>query len=270
MDARTRQAVVNRLRDSIEAIETRRPAGREAGPRPLQEAAPYARLDPHGLHEIWSPSIRAAGAGLSFALGQGRGLIRAERPVLFWLGLGHEGAQTGLPYAPGLARFGLEPSDLVMVRAPTLTDLLWAAEEIATSPRPAGVILECAVAQRALDFTALRRLALRAGESGTPVLLLRYGAERMASAARTRWRIAAFASARNPLDALAPGRMRWHATLEKAPQGQRGSWVLKWSGAAFIKEDIHVRSALVRPEPVRAPHPGVAFPALGDRLSQAG
>lgn len=270
MDARTRQALVSRLRDSIEAIETRRPQGAGEAVARAPEAAPYARLDPHGLHEIWSPSTREGGAGLSFALGQGRGLLSPARPVLFWLGLGHEGSETGLPYAPGLAQFGLRPAELVLVRAVTVTDLLWAAEEIAASPIPAGVILECAAAQRALDFTALRRLALRSAESGTAVFLLRYGEEREASAARTRWRIAGFPSARHALDGQAPGRMRWQARLEKAPRGQRGDWVLSWAGEAFIAETIHVRNNRAQTEPARAPHPGAALPVLGHRLPQTG
>lgn len=266
MRGSTRQAVIGNLRAAMDKLESRPalPQAGEATAVPAEPAAPFLRLDPEGLHEIWTPLQSGTGAALGFALGQGRVLVSEKRPVVLFLSLAHEGGETGLPYGPGLGAFGFGPDTLVLVRGRSMRELLWAAEEAACSPALAGVIVESLVSHQMLDFTALRRLALRSGASGTPVLLLRYGSGREASAARTRWRIAPCAALADPHDGSAPGAPRWRAVLEKAPKGQRGEWILSWSGEGFIAEKDNGRHPRISPAPS-----GALFSLLGDRLVQA-
>ena len=61
----------------------------------------------------------------------------------------------------------------------------------------------------ALDFTASKRLTLRAEASGVPLWLIRSHDAQGLSAARERWRVGASPSMRHPHDPGAPGAPRW-------------------------------------------------------------
>jgi protein ImuA len=200
--------------------------------------------------------------------------VTPARPAVFFLQPAHAGQEGGLPYAPGLAGFGLSPARLVLGRLAHVQELLWAIEEAVACRAVAAVIAELPEEAKALDFTASRRLSLRAAAGGASVLLLRYGENRAASAARLRWHVAPAPSAAPPFDALAPGRPRWRAVLERSglPQSAlRGGEeiLLDWTENGFIP----VRSSAsgagtsgVRPPPA----PGSPPSLLGDRLVQAG
>jgi len=284
MASPARAAVLDRLRDTIEALEKRAPLSgtlpHTPAPRAPQAAAgfPFPRLPEDALHEVWVPGFREAAPGLAFALGHAAARRSAERPAILWIQLAHETQETGLPYGPGLAALGLTAQDLVLIRVQTVPELLWAIEEAAACRAVAAVIADVLVTPKALDFTASRRLALRTGASGVPVFTLRYGAGREASAARTRWRIAPAPSARHPYDANAPGAPRWQAALEKAPHGQSGLWRLGWTDTGFTAfpetpnpRSTHVPSGTgpsLRPLS-RPAASGAHLSALGDRLSEA-
>ena len=72
-------------------------------------------------------------------------------------------------WPPGLARFGLSPAQLVLVRAPREQDGLWAMEETLRCPAVGAALL----VTRELDLTAARRLQLAAEAGGVLGLLLR-------------------------------------------------------------------------------------------------
>lgn len=74
-----------------------------------------------------------------------------------------------LPYAPALAHAGVPLSRLLLVRAQSRRDLLWAARQATTSGSCACVLAW----PPQLDGTALRRLQLAAEESATPIFLFR-------------------------------------------------------------------------------------------------
>ncbi|UXN74465.1 hypothetical protein N8D56_04785 [Devosia sp. A8/3-2] len=86
--------------------------------------------------------------------------------------------EMGLPYGPGLVSFGFDPASLILVRPANMVELLWAAEEALACKAVAAVIADIADQPKILDFTASRRLSLRAASSGTSFLLLRYGTGR--------------------------------------------------------------------------------------------
>jgi protein ImuA len=104
-------------------------------------------------------------------------------------------------------------------------EALWAAEEGLRAGRVA-VVAEV----DALDLTASRRLQLAAEAGGGPGFVLRRGAGgRTASAARSRWRVAAA-----PGDDRLPvgvGRSRWQVTLARCRGGREGDWLLEWDDA---------------------------------------
>ncbi len=195
-----------RLRSVVAKIEARSgPVEARAARRlPLTRALDRALgggLSSDGLHEIApaSPSDGPAAMGFALSLAArflaargGAGLILAEDFAL------REG---GALYGPGLVAHGLELSRLVFVRAADAAALFQAMEEAARSGAPAVVVGE-AWNLRGYDLAASRRLLLAARAGATPALLVAasaYGAaERLSSAAETRFEIAAAPSASLP------------------------------------------------------------------------
>jgi protein ImuA len=229
------------------------------------------------LQEIYADRHPDGGAALGFALALVRDLVTPARPAVFFLQPAHAAQEAGLPYAPGLAGFGLASGRLVLGRLAHVQELLWAIEEAVACRAVAAVIAELPEDAKALDFTASRRLSLRAAAGGASVLLLRYGGNRAASAARLRWHVAPAPCAAPPFDASAPGRPRWRATLERSglPQSVlRGGeeLLLDWTENGFIPIRTGAGSHGVPEiaEPRRPPSSGSPPPLLGNRLAQAG
>jgi protein ImuA len=93
------------------------------------------------------------------------------------------------------------------------------------SGRPGAVLGE----PRALDLTAGRRLQLAARAGGVTCLVLHAGENgREASAAVTRWRVAA-APSRPPDGLPGLGAARWRVALERCRGGVPQEWLLEWS-----------------------------------------
>lgn len=264
------------LRARIEQIE-KRPllAG---GAALLQQGRDQDLLSTPGglLHEIFSDEQRNGGAALGFALAQARGLLTAERPALLCMQLVCEAQEMGLPYGAGLKSFGLDPDSVVLTRAENIVELLWAIEEAVSCRAVAAVVADIGSHPKALDFTATRRLSLRAQGAGTSVFLTRYGREREASAAKLRWRVSPSVSKSVTFDARAPGGPRWRVELEKGrlgPAAQRAGTVdflLDWTENGFVVVDSGRVGEGTSALPDRAPTSRAVPPALGDRLSQAG
>lgn len=187
------------------------------------------------LHEMRHAEPGDAPAATGFALACVARLGDGGSRPWMWVRQDLAGRETGEPYGPGLAALGLDPSRLVILAAADARDVLRAAEEGVRCPALAAVLVEPWGDPRALDLTALRRLALAAEESGVPVLLLRNGAHGGPAGAVTRWRVAAAPSL--PLASLGRlpglGHPAFAATLERNRQqgglGEGGSWIMEWS-----------------------------------------
>lgn len=264
---------IESLRAQIAALEKRPPLGEGAAALRLGGGKPGGLLaTPSGLvHEVFADETRDGGAALGFALGLARGLLTPERPAILIMQLGHETQETGVPYGAGLRQFGLDPEAIVLARADTITELLWAIEEALACRAVAAVVADVASHHKTLDFTASRRLSLRAQAAGGSVFLVRYGLEREASAARLRWHVVAAPSAPAPFDARAPDRPRFAVTLEKGrlrglPAEAR--LILEWTEHGFALVDDGTSDGLAAGG--SAPLSGAEPAALGDRLSQAG
>jgi len=115
-------------------------------------------------------------------------------------------------------------------------DVLWALEEGLRCTGLSGVIGEIWGDPAVLDFTATKRLALRAEASGVPVWLIRRSCIPNLSAARERWRIAAMPSSLHPDDTQAPGRPRWRIELFRSRWRKPGVWV-----ASYDRKANHLR-----------------------------
>ncbi len=160
-----------------------------------------------GLHEVRVAVGLDAASGAGFALCLGILLAKGIRAAsaqnrisddsqpekiapIFWISDDFTRREYGSFYDPGLAIFGLAPQDLVRIHPKSHEETLWAAGEIAATRGAASLcLIEISGHPKQMDLTATRRLMLRAGASGTPVILLRQSGEEEASAATTRWHV---------------------------------------------------------------------------------
>nr|WP_286193617.1 hypothetical protein [Boseongicola sp. H5] len=128
--------------------------------------------------------------------------------------------EAGDPYLSGLSG-----QQVIRVDLSRPADVLWAMEEGLRCRALTGVIGEIWGNPRALDFTATKRLALKAEHHQIPCWLIRRAAQSDLSAARDRWRIASLPSLPNPDDAKSPGAPRWQVELFRSRHRQPGTWV---------------------------------------------
>ena len=105
----------------------------------------------------------------------------------------------------------------------------------------------------ALDFTATKRLALRAEAQGVPGWLLRRAASPDLSAARARWRLSSAPSESDAYDPRAPGAPRWQAELFRARWQVPGTWV--------VRHDAEGKMRFEEAAPAQIDTPEVAQPA---------
>ena len=266
MSAPDQQQRLAALRETIADIE-RKPALAEARVLVAQQDGAFPVLAGGMLQEMFTDERRNAGALLGFVLAQARGLLTAQRRAVIYLQLADEAQKLGLPYGPGLLSFGLDPDALVLVRAGTMGELLWAAEEAIACRAVAAVVADIGSHSKLLDFTASRRLSLRAAATGGSIFLLRYGQGRAASAAHLRWRLMPVHSARSRYDARAPGPLRWRAELERgALIKNQTEFLLGWTENGFATLPAQRRHAdrFAR----RATLPRAVPAALADGLPQ--
>src|SRR5262249_28204914 len=120
---------------------------------------------------------------------------------------------------------GLSPELLVRVAAAKSRDVLWAMEE-ALRCRAVGVVIGELRGPAPLDLVAARRLSLAAGQRDVCAFLLRTVPGTDASAAATRWIVAA---ARSRASATGPGAALLSVHLTRNRRGPVGSWLLEWN-----------------------------------------
>jgi protein ImuA len=221
-------------------------------------------LAPAALHELHAAAdgiaLSAAVLALAHAGGSAPGL---------WVRHAALDRETGRPYPPGLGEFGLDPAQLILVRAWDALSALQAGLEGARCPGLSAVIIELWGETRAYDLTASRRLALAAKTSGVRVFVARIAAPPVPSAAETRWQLRGAPS--RALAANAPGNPAFDLTLLRARNGQEGlSYHLEWNRdagtfmASFVKAGIGSPAA---PPPADGSPPlsGAVVPVLFDR-----
>ena len=218
-----------RLRRVIAQIEAEGgPANERAARRlPLARAFDSALgggLKDDALHEI-APARPADGAAaMGFALALAARFLSRRPASALLISEGFADQETGALYGPGLVAHGLTLSRLVFVRAPDAALAFWAMEEALKCGAPAAVVGEI-WNLKGYSLAASRRLLLAARKGKVPALLVlasAYGqAERLSSAADTRFEIAAAPSMRTPAAAGPdlPGPFACGARLIKARLG---------------------------------------------------
>lgn len=239
----------------LDAIARRPPLRRTVslGDTGLDDALPEGGLELGVVHEV----VPAGAADMAAALGFGLGLlarIAGSRtgPVLW--AVTRDPGRHGAAYPVGLAAAGFDPGRLVHVDARTARDALWALEESLATPGFAAAIAVLAHDGRHYDFTASRRLSMRAAAAGGTALVLWTGGgpERGgATAAATRWSIAARPSLPvhhpgHPMPGLGPPR--WWVELQRCKRGRPRHWLVEWDHETVR---FHLAAPLADRAPVR-------------------
>ncbi len=195
-----------RLRHAVAQIEAEgRPAGERLARRlPLTRALDSALgggLADDALHEIAPAEPADAAAAMGFALALVARFLDQRPAAGLMIGEAFAEREAGALYGPGLVAHGLPLSRLVFVRAPDARAAFWAMEEALKCGAPAAVVGEI-WNLNGYSLAASRRLLMAARKGRTPALLVlasAYGqAERLSSAAETRFEIAAAPSAKAP------------------------------------------------------------------------
>ena len=208
-------------------------------PAPLIEVMPAA----HGDH------VSALGFALAWAL------MASEGGLIFWAAPEQDLFEDGLPNAEGLAQFGIPLERLLLVRAQSQQDALWATEQALSTP---GIFALCAItpSRKGVSLTETRRLLLTAEHYRTRCLLLRLDAAG-SSAARARWRVRAAPSQGEEIE-LGPPAFAVHLARNRAGPHDL-SFNLRWSihdHAFHLLEDGITLDGLVAAEAPRRPaHP---------------
>ncbi|MEC9343071.1 MAG: inducible mutagenesis protein A [Pseudomonadota bacterium] len=200
------------------------PAARPAvslGAAELDAALPEGGLALGALHECVPEGHGDFAATLGFGLALASRVVCTRPGFVLCAFPARCGFEQGVVHAPGLTAFGLDPDRFIEVDVAKPRAMLWVMEEALGAAALAAVIGIAGRDERAYDFTASRRLALRAARSGVTALLVRpHAPEGTTTAATTRWRIAAAPGAGPP---------RWSATLVKSKKGMPGHRnVVEW------------------------------------------
>ena len=90
------------------------------------EACLKGGLKAGALHEVAAADHRALPAAQGFLLALAR--MAAGLRVIAWV-QERRGGEFGVPYAPGLKHFGLDPARLLFIRCKSREEALWAMEE---------------------------------------------------------------------------------------------------------------------------------------------
>lgn len=235
------------------------------------------RLARGALHEVqaaYGADLPAA-TGFVLALALRAGGADVRRPIL-WVRQDFAEAELGRLDAPGLASLGLDPSRLILVRAPDAAEVLRAAGDAVRCPGLGALVIEPWGEPKTLDLTATRRLSLRAASSGVTSFLLHAAARPAPTAVATRWRVAPAASGPGaPEEADAPGSPAFTATLlrHRGGEGGRpvegGTWNLEWDHEACSFRDLVPLPRAVVPVPAGRPA-GTATARQGDAGAERG
>jgi protein ImuA len=174
------------------------------------------------MHELAPALPIHAGAAQGFAVA----LAVLRRGSVLWIETDFGRMETGGPYGPGLAFNGLALDRLVLLTVPRAVDVLWAMEEALRTRAVATVIGEVPDDRTLDEGTATCRLSLIARDCNGFGLLMRARPSPEASAATTRWQVAAAPGVQDHYGGL--GRTTFALSLTKNRRGACGRWLITW------------------------------------------
>jgi len=146
-------------------------------------------------------------------------------------------------HAPGLTAFGIDPKRITKVTLFTERDLLWVMEEAITSGSVAAVA-GVLWSERFYDFTASKRLRMRARETDTAVVMVRSHRANGTTAADHRLSVTTEPSVGGAHRSGAFGLLgnpAWHIDLTKCRHSSLGSHHVSWNPEALR---LHMATAL--------------------------
>jgi protein ImuA len=203
--------------------ETRIPLG-----HPEADAALAGGLARGALHEVFARGgHEAAATGFAAALAA---RLAADRRIL-WIRQDYSALEFGEPSATGFLELGVNPERLLLVCAAHAEDAMRAAADALSCAALGAVVIEIPGTPKVLDLVTSRRLTLAAAQTDVPTILLRFAAEPEASAAETRWLVAA---ARSPAGEENWGQPVFEAELVRNRHGRTGRWVMEWNCDACL------------------------------------
>jgi protein ImuA len=227
INPRIRAQVLHELRCLLPKMESAAATMRALpfGLPALDSHLPQGGLLAGALHEIAPATYGDTPAAFGFLVALLGRMTSPKTPVLL-VSSPRGIADHGRPSGHGVNRLGLDPARLILVETADEAQALWAMEEALRSRVPAAV----AGAIKMLDLKTSQRLHFAAADAGRPLLLLRPADATEASAAATRWRIAAARAAPDRFGLIA--RWRWSLALERCRNGRPGQWLVEFDHAA--------------------------------------
>ncbi|GLQ57108.1 ImuA family protein [Devosia nitrariae] len=198
----------------------------------IDAALPGRGLVTGALHELLPASHADLSATLGFGLGALRRILETRAGHILFVLPSFVAFDMGRLYPIGLAAYGIDPNRLVHLRVAKPVNVLWALEEALSHPAVAAAIGILPENDRAYDFTASRRLSMRAGRHGATAFIVGTRPDLgLSTAADMRWRIGAEASApawRTGQYRPGLGAPRWRVELIKTRKGVTGVWPVEW------------------------------------------
>jgi protein ImuA len=143
------------------------------------------------LSEILPTSYRDRVAALGATMAFLSSILQQTKGSLIWCQL-RDPDRLHL-HAPGLAAFGIDPLRITKVTLATEKDLLWAMEE-AIASNAVSAVAGVLWSEKLYDFTASKRLRVRAAEANIPALLVRSHRANGTTAADMRFAVTSRAS----------------------------------------------------------------------------
>lgn len=232
----TRSATIKALRQQISHQD--RTAGSpwpiaSLGPIQLDGTLADGGLATGTLYEFLPRASGDFPATLGFSLGILSRILKTRAGHVLWVLPKFRNVSDGALYPYGLMSFGIDPDRIVHVGTPKSQSALWALDEALASGCVAAAVGLLPENDRSYDFTASRRLAMRAARSGgTAFILSTRPAFGMATAAEMRWSVESHASVPThytgqSLPGL--GAPRWHIEIARSRRGVTGNWYLEWN-----------------------------------------
>lgn len=215
------------------------------GAEGLDSALPDGGFPTGVVHELLPKAYGDFAAVLGFGTGMVARLLKARPGFVVWALPAYQLFRQGALYPLGLTALGVDPARIIQVRVPKTQNVLWALEEALGQSSVSVVMGLLPGDDRTYDFTASRRLALRATTHGVTALLIQdHLAPGIATAADMRWQVAAAPCAptrRRGLSKPGLGPPRWDVELTKSKRGPSHSWQVEWDHETL---SFHMAAAL--------------------------
>lgn len=202
--------------------------------KPPEDAVlPFGISKTGALNEVLPASYRDRVAALGVTMAFLSTVLQKTKDSIVWCQL--RGPDRLHLHAPGLVAFGIDPGRITKVTLEAEKDLLWAMEEAITSNAIAAVV-GVLWSEKYYNFTASKRLRIRASEAGIPALLVRPHRANGASAADMRFSAASHLSHKVVAKGQSfarLGRPEWQLNLTKSRGIKPRSDHVRWHHEAL-------------------------------------